>query len=72
MGFWPGGDRDGNPNVTTETTIKVAQALHASLVRCYYAEVRRLKRRLTFKGVSSILADLEALLYEHNFCGPRT
>jgi phosphoenolpyruvate carboxylase len=67
MGFWPGGDRDGNPNVTTETTLKVAKALHASLVRCYYTDVRRLKRRLTFKGVDAKLAELETLLYQHNF-----
>ena len=67
MGFWPGGDRDGNPNVTTGITRQVAQALHASLLRCYYMDVRRLKRRLTFKGVDSILAELELLLYNHIF-----
>ena len=65
MGFWPGGDRDGNPNVTSDITIKVADALHAGIVRCYYHEVRRLKRRLTFKGVDSIIAALEAKLYRH-------
>jgi len=70
MGFWPGGDRDGNPNVTADTTLKVAAALHASLVRCFYADVRRLKRRITFKGADTILADLEALLYQHNFMQP--
>ncbi|HEX8314021.1 MAG TPA: phosphoenolpyruvate carboxylase, partial [Flavisolibacter sp.] len=67
MGFWPGGDRDGNPNVTADITQKVAEALHASIVRCYYFEVRRLKRRLTFKGVDGILADLETKLYQHTF-----
>src|SRR5439155_19060064 len=48
MGFWPGGDRDGNPNVTADITRKVARALHAAIIRSYYYEVRRLKRRLTF------------------------
>ncbi|MEJ7683408.1 MAG: phosphoenolpyruvate carboxylase [Segetibacter sp.] len=67
MGFWPGGDRDGNPNVTTETTLKVANALRASIIKCYYRDVRRIKRRLTFKGVDSILADLENKLYTNIF-----
>ena len=67
MGFWPGGDRDGNPNVNTATTLKVASALRSSIVKCYYLDVRRLKRRLTFKGVDTIIADLENKLYENLF-----
>src|SRR5690606_11240377 len=49
MGFWPGGDRDGNPYVKAPTTYKVAEALHIALLKCYYRDVRKLKRRLTFK-----------------------
>lgn len=67
MGFWPGGDRDGNPFVKTETTIRVAEALRGAIIKCYYTDVRRLKRRLTFKGVDTILADLEQKLYNNIF-----
>ncbi|MEO6000971.1 MAG: phosphoenolpyruvate carboxylase [Chitinophagaceae bacterium] len=67
MGFWPGGDRDGNPNVRVDTTVKVAEALRDAIIRCYYADVRQLKRRLTFKGVDTILNDLELLLYNNIF-----
>jgi phosphoenolpyruvate carboxylase len=56
-----------NPNVTVDTTLKVADALRGSIIKCYYLEVRPLKRRLTFKGVDTILADLEKQLYENIF-----
>src|ERR1700760_4612697 len=36
LGFWPGGDRDGNPNVTTKTTYDVACLLRQIIFRCYY------------------------------------
>jgi phosphoenolpyruvate carboxylase len=67
MGFWPGGDRDGNPFVKVETTLRVAEALRGAIIRCYYFDIRRLKRRLTFKGVDVIIADLEQKLYNNIF-----
>jgi phosphoenolpyruvate carboxylase len=73
MGFWPGGDRDGNPFVNTEITLKVAEALRGAIIKCYYIEIRRLRRRLTFKGVEVLLADLEKQLYNNIFIpGNRT
>lgn len=67
LGFWPGGDRDGNPFVNAATTIKVAKALRSSIIVCYYRDVRKLKRRLTFSGVANLLTELEAALYENVF-----
>ncbi len=67
MGFWSGGDRDGNPFVTVETTQKVADALRRSILKCYYNDVRILKRRLTFAGVETVLAELENKLYKNAF-----
>ena len=58
MGFWPGGDRDGNPFVNTDITLKVADALRGGIIKCYYLEIRKLRRRLTFKNVDVLLADL--------------
>jgi len=73
MGFWPGGDRDGNPFVNTETTLNVADALRGAIIKCYYIEIRRLRRRLTFKGVDVLLLDLEKQLYNNIFIpGNRT
>lgn len=67
MGFWPGGDRDGNPFVNCDTTLKVANALRSAILKCYYLDIRRLKRRLTFQGVEEPIAELEAKLYENVF-----
>jgi phosphoenolpyruvate carboxylase len=66
LGFWPGGDRDGNPFVKVDTTLKVADALRRSVIRSYYRDLRQLKRRLTFKGVDTLVADLEQKLYENH------
>jgi phosphoenolpyruvate carboxylase len=67
LGFWPGGDRDGNPFVTTEITLKVAERLRTSILKCYYVEIRSLKRKLTFSGVDVLVAELEQKLYRSVF-----
>ncbi len=67
MGFWPGGDRDGNPFVTAEITRKVADALRGAALKCYYMDVRKLRRRLTFEGVENELHELETKLYDNLF-----
>ncbi|HEY2725880.1 MAG TPA: phosphoenolpyruvate carboxylase, partial [Parafilimonas sp.] len=65
MGFWPGADRDGNPFVTTEITLKVAETLRFGILRSYHKNARWLKRRLTFKGAQELIARLEKRLYDN-------
>lgn len=67
LGFWPGGDRDGNPFVNAETTLKVAEALRSAIIVSYYRDVRKLVRRLTFTGVDAMIHSLEQQLYENVF-----
>ena len=69
LGFWPGGDRDGNPFVTTEITLNVAKRLRQAIIKNYYLDVRTLKRKLTFKNVAEIVNELESKLYQ-SFINP--
>ncbi|MCU0338831.1 MAG: phosphoenolpyruvate carboxylase [Spirosomaceae bacterium] len=59
LGFWPGGDRDGNPFVTPDVTLKVADRLRQILLKCYWRDVKYLKRRLTFSGVEEYISNAE-------------
>jgi len=67
LGFWPGGDRDGNPNVTTESTREVSTILRQIIFRCYYRDFRVLKRRITFRGVEKPMKELDKLIYGNAF-----
>jgi len=67
LGFWPGGDRDGNPNVHTESTVQVSKMLRQILFRCYYRDFRNLKRRITFRGVDEPISIVQDVLYKNAF-----
>ncbi|MDA9781633.1 phosphoenolpyruvate carboxylase [Schleiferiaceae bacterium] len=62
LGFWPGGDRDGNPFVSVETTLQVANRLRDVLLQCYYQDLRNLRRRISFSGVYEDLMDIEKMV----------
>ncbi|MDR3273598.1 MAG: phosphoenolpyruvate carboxylase [Flavobacteriaceae bacterium] len=67
LGLWTGGDRDGNPLVTAEVTRQVTENLRINILKCYYDDLKKISRRLTFKGVYDKLRALSDLIYDSIF-----
>jgi phosphoenolpyruvate carboxylase len=58
IGFWPCGDRDGNPFVNAEITLKTARQLRHKIFICYFRDAKKLRQRMTFSGVDLLAENI--------------
>jgi len=72
LGFWPCGDRDGNPYVTHDITKQVIDELRMTLMKCYYNDVKSLASKLTFRGIEAELLNIQTALYKAMFNAKET
>ena len=62
IGFWPCGDRDGNPFVTSDITLETARQLRHKIFICYFRDAKKLRKRMTFTGVDQLAEKVYAKL----------
>lgn len=67
LGFWPGGDRDGNPYVVADTTLKVAKKLRSVILGLYFKDLKILQQKLTFDGVYDKIIRIANQVIEDNY-----
>ena len=59
FGTWVGGDRDGNPNITAEITLKTLELLRTNALKIIYNSLYNLSKRLSY--TDAMLSDIHIL-----------